>query len=445
MTNLTEKLATVEQRMTNNHSDSMSALNGISTQLSDILEALQAPSNGNATLDDVVTELRSVNNTLLVISQDILAMRTAITPSSEIQPSGARTSIHWLIHRIMFAINANTPTSTAGSIATLLQSLLGSIPPKIDVTNTALSSIYSSIGIATTGSEGNIIARLAALADFSERSLMAVGPLQGQDKTVRQLLEQLAANDCGCGGNGVPPSDGDCADPMSSYEMVFVKEGVYGASYDQTIVTWSPFGVTGIIYDYIPGLPQNGYHVIRPAPGYSFYGYRLYVQSDQSTYSRVFNGEQKYLTNTWYTLTDDNPISVVVYGASGVTAYLCMTEAPPIGGDCITGNSSLVTLPLGEDAKQVAVWTSEGATSELPDKPGNFASESIYKRGNYKNWLVTTNEPGMDLYWYDTRNAWHKTSIGPDGVVIEEDTNYIAVYNNGDDRPFTAQVCPLEP
>lgn len=267
------------------------------TTLADVVAAieasnliLQAVKQDTAAIDgkvlDVFTEVDDIHADTISMDQKLLRIRDAINPLDEALPVEAKSSIPWLLFRIMDAINPTWPRPTSVPLqpaVDLLLELLQPVVPDIALMQDALGLVP---GDATT----TVLGRLAALNTLGVNQLTSIGISGGPDDTVLKLLAKNA--DCACGGLG-PPS-GSCDNPFVSTGMWLGPFGAIGGS-NVIVATWSEPLPTGISFGTFFSLGTDDGELQNS----DWSGWKVYVSSTEPQYADSPSSLTRYPTNQW--------------------------------------------------------------------------------------------------------------------------------------------------
>jgi hypothetical protein len=325
MSNLTEKLNSIEEQLSSQHSQVLSRLETIiqeiPSRLDTIIEKLDllntTLSNNVPVLDatpivDAINNLRGTepHNTLLSINEtlwdirgsepgmSLLVLRDAINNMRGVGPENSLRSINESLWNLAGPAPGTNLTQLADAIVALgggsnLKALFELWNPGAGITPyNMLDAIYitlTSSGV-TQSAANAILMRLIAQFDES-----VVAP------TMKDLLMTISAQQAQLVSLGANPLDvvptGICESPFVSVGT-FVNPISAALASPVTVATWD-FSTTADFTEGALGLPGS---IFPTNEGADWSQYRVYVASSASLFSAQLGGNDRWPTNEWVVL-----------------------------------------------------------------------------------------------------------------------------------------------
>lgn len=445
----------LSQQLAIQHNDLMQKLDQTNIKLDALLTALGAPPpTPTTTLADIAAILNAIHLDTISLDQKLLRIRNSIAPLTEAQPAETQESIHWLLYRLMDAINPTWPRPDGTALLPATQQMLAVLVPELADGLQLLTQIRQALGSPTGDATSTALGLLASIQFASSGTHAAIGPISGGGQTVRELLAaQADAGGCGC--TTAPPPVGSCDDLYVSSNMQFVPTSLIPGLTSVAYALWPEPAPAGLQFGTIFGTGEPDNSTIRPAFGNSWTGYRLFVRSSAPSYSTDFTSPARYPTGEWRDLSGVAEIGVIVPGGESVEAYLCLR--PVLIDNCIEISSQLVTIGPRDGTKGAAHMAGpppgfSGANSVflVPFPPAYTLGSNVVWQGNFNGWSFET-LTGTEAVLVAAQPSDGTNSIiliVPPGEVreITEPTSSVwitrSVLAGAPDGAFTIKACP---
>jgi len=321
MSDLSAKFNALESQLDTQHTALIAALDGLGAKLDAITTALGgAPPTPTVSLADVVAAIEGTNTILgdvhldtQSLDQKLLRIRDAINPLDETLPAEAKTSMPWLLFRLVDAIQPSWPRPTSTPAQPALSLLLALA--QLQLPN--LADIYAALG-APSGDATTTALGLLASIQYSNTGIYAsTGVSSGPSNTILSLLAQEVDCTCAQGGNG--SAGGTCAAPFTSSGMQLIPFAVGGGT-NVIVAVWANPLPTGINFGSFFGLADQ-YAELYSA---DWTGWRVLVQSDEQQYADTPTSTARYPTGVWRAMPPGaGNYSWAVSDRGAITVTLC--------------------------------------------------------------------------------------------------------------------------